>query len=142
MIGMQKVISVPLPSGNVWRDRLVGTLAHSTTGRCGEGPGAGERVGLGVKRCGNSLRTGKNTGKSRQWRLTRIVRYVINQEIQWFAQKIPYETRTGNFLGETGRKQKRIGLNREFASEVRYRDDLILKSLKKFGFVLPSHYQK
>jgi hypothetical protein len=28
-------------------------------------------------------------------------------------------------------------LNREFASDVRYRDDLILKSLKKFGFVLP-----
>ena len=45
-----EAVGVPLPSGNVWRDRLVGAVAH------GEGehdwavmakrPGAGQRVGV------------------------------------------------------------------------------------------------
>ena len=40
---------MPLPSGNVWRDRLVApsrTAKANTIGGDGEGAGQGERVGL------------------------------------------------------------------------------------------------
>ena len=43
-------VGVPLPSGNVWRDRLVGAVAHgegrARLGGDGEGPGAGQRAEL------------------------------------------------------------------------------------------------
>ena len=104
-----EAVGVPLPSGNVWRDRLVGAVAH------GEGEhdwavmakDQARASGLEYYRVPRPGPIPREQGKLQgKWlgmhRAKALLACLIGQEIQSLSQKIPYPREQGICWRETG----------------------------------------